>query len=282
MKINKLTIFKGVGLFSLILLFYQCQQDDVSVNTDNCFIKEFIQSPYFVEDSITKFSIDTFTHIIENGIITQRIRNNKLFEEFQYNENNSLTAIKRIVQGNWFVSDSFFYEDEKLIKTLSYSLDGEITNEQYLYWEGEKLKSGYAITFQKVNGEIERIDFKFDYQYANENIAEIIQTYYLHSGDTLATRITFQFDSNENYVKYLTFVPVDNIIDFSLSNAPYWYSANNVTLETKHTIDNHWISEKSHSHIWGNGKIIEFIATSHTNTSTDSLIRPVKINYECF
>ncbi|WP_367391036.1 hypothetical protein [Lewinella sp. LCG006] len=285
MKNQTYILFQGLCLLAISTCFFQCNDDDAAIVFDNCLIEELIDSPYIQGDTTLYLSPDTFTHIIENERILQRLKNHQPYEEFISDENGLVMCLRRFSQGSWFSLDSFFYENQKLVAKRRYNKQGEIIRSQDFHWEGDQLKSGYAISFTIVNGQVQRNDDKFDFEYTGENITEYKRTIYLGNGDTLFTKTTFAYDNNENFLNYLTFKPLDFIMDFSLWQAPYWFSSNNVTLETGYNVFDQidqWSREKMYTYTWENGMVADFTYTFQTNVGSDLFVQPVKVYYECW
>lgn len=284
MKVQIPVIMKGFGLMIIVLLLFQCNDDDIiTTENDNCIIQELITSPYLViDDSIAYISSDTFTHIIENGFVIERLKDNGVYEEFTYNGDGLLATTRSYSQGAWYVRDSFFYEGQNLINRKGYSREGILSREEDFYWDNGKLKSGFLIYSLKVNGETIWNENRFNFKYENGNIVETEVTFYEDNGDSLVTIREFQFDSHENFRKHLTFVPLSLIIDFSLWGVPYWFSTNNVTLETRRNVVGAWTGEVSYSFTWDNEKVSEFVLTTHSHINTDPFVRPVKLYYDCW
>jgi hypothetical protein len=275
--------------FVLVLLSFSlvmCQnEDDANPQATDCLMEEIIQTPYWISDdySYPDLPADTFVHIIENGLITQRLLNNKPFEEFIYDDNGLLIAISRYNPGfgTWSIIDSFFYENNRLITTRRRQADGLISRELSFFWNQDTLTSAYSTSYLVVNGERTRQDNHYQYTYTDGNISELIRTFYSADGDSLKTKEFFQFDSNPNLINNLSFLPLRFIFDFNLPKAPHWFSVNNVTKSTRYTIDDHWTGETNYSYTWEDDKVVQFTSSSQTNTSLDVFVRPVEIEYYC-
>ncbi|MEZ4961268.1 MAG: hypothetical protein R2830_15685 [Saprospiraceae bacterium] len=280
MKLTLSGFLHGLALVIICLFHFQCKDEAIDIDDEECVVSELIKYYYIMGDTI----IDTISHVIENEYIVERLRNGNFYEEFEYNENGQLVVGLNYYYPtmNWYIRDSFFYENEKLIKRVSYSPDGMVITNQDFLWEGDSLMSGYGISFQNENGEWKKYDTKFEYEYTGNNITETIRTLYTASGDTLFLREEFQFDLNENYTNNFTVIPQKFISDFSLWNAPYWFSENNVLLETRYHSVDQWTGEKSFVYTWENGKASEIVSSSLSNTSSDTVVGRTKINYDCW
>lgn len=276
------TLFYSLCLLVISATFFQCDDDDADIVFDHCLVEEIIDNPYELGDTIRYFTPDTFTHLIIDELIVERLRNNQPYQEIGYNESGDVVFTRLLKQGDWYTLDSFFYENQQLTTRRIYSKDGELRIQHDFNWENNKLKSGFAMTYVNVDGQEQRQDSKYNFQYTGDNITEVMWTFYKNNGDSLMTRTTFEFDSENNFWNYLPLGSSGATTVLSLERAPYRFSANNVTEETRSTINGSWIGGRSYSYTWDNGLVKAFVLTSRTNTSSDLFVHPVQLSYECW
>ena len=272
-------------LLLLPLLFLQCDPEDDSLQptTENCLIATLVDTPSVVySDSTDYLPVNTYTHIIEDDLITERLRNGQPYEKFIRDAAGLLTSVQTFRQGSWYTSDVFQYEGQHVVKATAYGPDGSILRDQDLVWEGDQLRSGYALSALYVNGNIEWYENSFRFTYENGNIVMAEETFYQEDGDSLVTRDRYTYDTQENYLPQLNFTPLHLIQDFNLWYAPYWFSANNVLLETSYNVVDAWTGEKAYTYTWEDGRVAAFEYTAHTHISTDPFVRQVDLTYTCW
>lgn len=282
MKILNALLLNGLALGILAVILFRCGEVDDKVVINECAVRELIEARFEITDTINHMSTDTFTYVIENGLVTQSLKNDELFELFHYNERNFIVVTERYSEGVWFVADSFFYENSKLIKLLSFENAGSISGEQYFYWESGVLTSGYEsyYIFQPGIGIVHN-DSHYDFHYSEGNIIGYDRTFVHNTDPSLVTKKTFQFDDNQNYLEGITFAPHRFLWSYNLENAPYRISANNVTSTIGYNSENQIMHEYARSFNWQNGRVSELVTTIEFIPGVTKYVLSTKLSYDC-